>query len=488
MTKKAALFFVAALFASVSLVNAQNDSGNGGGAAVAAVSLEKAASDQGNGGRVVLPEGLVLKPHVYAHFEAGEIEQGTLNYIEMQNNTDRYGIDHVWTEDADVELGLTALYHERLKMEASIGAKMFFSYPIVFSASLGDINTKYVANGLYLDQAYAQYHFGSADSPWLMAEVGYFRFKYNPDVRNLGEYMFRTGTYPIYFDMSFDSPFQRLLGLHVQDNFFNSLKLDFLLTSATVFPTMNWSFAALGDYDIAALHFIHVGAGVDFADLLDVYTNHSFLQYGGDPTSFQSPSYNFAYIAANGDTNYYTFKGTKVMGRISIDPKAFIKWKYFGEDDLKLYAEADLIGVESYPDSGIAGLMTPSYSEWQQKMPIAIGFNVPTFRTLDVLNAEMEWFGAKYYNDASYVFSQYSEPIPAYVSTFGSPGAPVKSQIKWSLYAKKSFFNGHFALTGQVARDHLVLPSVVHDVYEYWNELLVTSNDWWWVLKASWMF
>ncbi len=457
-------------------------------------SLAGAQTDSGNGGRIVLPDGLTLKPHAYAHLEGGQVVSGHLNSWGAQNINNSpidYGIDHVWTEDADLEFGLAATYRGRLKMNVSLGAKMAFSYPIEFDGN--HVQTKYLDSYIYFDEAYAQYHFGNPQSSWLLAQAGYFRFKYNPDVRNLGEYMFRTGTYPIYFDMTFDSPFARLLGFHIQNNFFNSLKLDWLLASATTFPTMNWSFAALADYDIAALHFVHFGAGVDFADLLDVYTDHAFPAAGGDPTSLQSTTKNLRYIAANGDTNYYTYQGTKVMVRLSIDPKAFFKCRFFGEDDLKLYAEADLIGVRNYPDSGIAQgglkqLVAPSYDEILQRIPVALGLNIPTFKTLDILNFELEWFGAQYYNDPSNVFSNQSQPLPNDVTYWGTANAPNKSPLKWSLYAKKSFFNGHFAITGQIARDHLRLSSAAYDYTQEWNELLVTSNDWWWALKTSWMF
>jgi len=461
--------------------------------ALALFSLAQAQNDSGNGGKIVLPDGLSLRPHAYTYMEAGQIESGHLNALEVSKfNSSQYGIDHVWTEDADLEFGLAATYRERLKMDISLGAKEAFSYPNYFDNSHTD--TKYPDNYIYLDQAYAQYHFGSEDSPWLMAELGYFKFKYNPDVRNLGEYMFRTGTYPIYFDMTFDAPFQRLLGFHVQNNFFNSLKLDWLLVSATTFPTMNWSFAALADYNIAALNFVHIGAGVDFADLIDVYTNHAFPTDGGDPTTPKAGS--FQYVTANGDTGWYTFQGTKIMARISIDPKAFFKCKWLAENDLKLYGEADLIGVQNYPDSGLAVgggklLVAPSYDNWRERVPISLGINVPTFKTLDVLNAEVEWFGAQYYNDATDVFVNInSVPLPngTLGNEWGLPNAPNKSQFKWSVYAKKSFFDGHFAITGQIANDHLRLTNSATDQAQLWNELLVTKNDWWWVLKTSWMF
>ena len=454
------------------------------------------AQSSGEGGKVFLPEGLSLIPHAYAHMEAGQIGQGSLKYDDWagaNHLSNSFKIDHIWTEDADLEFGFTAIYRERLKLAFSLGASLYFSYPVLNKARF----TKNMRQDIYLDEINAQYHFGDADMPWLLAQIGYFKFKYNPEVLNLGEYLFRTGTYPIWFNMGFDAPFQRMFGLHLQSNLVKSLKLDVLLSSATVAPAMNWSLSCLADYDVAALHFVHIGAGVEFAHIFDVYTDHTYPDFGGDPTTPSNFNVSFKYVKAPGDTEWYTFKGTKVMGRISIDPKAFIHWKYFGENDLKLYAEADLIGLESYPDSVVnqtGGLefKAPSYDNWKEKMPISIGFYLPTFKALDALNLEVEWFGAKYYNDASNVINWGSQPLPYSVDIYGNvsgafPNAPAKSPIKWSVYAKKTFFNGHFALTGQIGRDHMRLTCASYSD-ELWNELLVESTDWWWVIKTSWMF
>jgi hypothetical protein len=460
-------------------------------AVTAIFSFVQAQTDSG-GGRIVLPDGLKLRPHAYGHLEAGQIGQGSVGRLEISQDVSKSDkIDHIWTQDALVEFGFDAIYREHLKMAFSLGAKLYFSYPVIENARY----TKNLRQDIYFDELNAQYYLGDAAMPWLLGQVGYFKFKYNPDVRNLGEYMFRTGTYPIWFDMSFDAPFQRLLGLHLQSNLFKSLKLDLLFVSATVAPAMNWSLAALANYDVAALHFINIGAGVDFAHLFDVYTNHTLPKFGGDLTTPSNFSVSYKYVKAPGDTSgWYTFKGTKIMGRIAIDPKAFIHWKYFGENDLKLYAEADLIGLENYPDTvinqqGEAVYLAPSYNERLEKMPVAVGFNVPTFKTLDVANLEVEWFGAKYYNGASDMMNQGSKPLPPNVMDYlDSTGTyPKKSQIKWSVFVKKSFFGGHFAITGQVGRDHMRLQCASYND-EMWNELLIEDKDWWWVLKTSWMF
>jgi hypothetical protein len=330
--------------------------------------------------------------------------------------------------------------------------------------------------------------------PSFLGQVGFFRFKYNPESRNFGDYLFRTGTYPVWFDMGFDAPWQRLLGLHAQTNLFQSLKLDLLLISSTVAPSMNWSLAGLINYDVGGLHFVNIGAGIEGANLFSVYSKDYSYYFGGDPTTPSTDVTGSRYLTESGDTAWYTFKGTKVMGRISIDPKVFIPVKeIFGENDLKIYAEADIIGLKSYPDSGITQggqmqLLAPSYNKPFQKMPVAVGFNFPTFKLLDILSGELEWFGARYFNDASGLINLGSAPVPMNVQVFGDTlQAPRKGFLKWSVYAKKTFLSGRFAVTGQIGRDHMRLPCAAYGL-EFWNELLVTAKDWGWNLKTSWMF
>jgi len=311
--------------------------------------------------------------------------------------------------------------------------------------------------------------------------------------------------------MGFDFPAARVLGLHGQTNLFNSLKCDVLLISSTVTPAMNWSLAGLVNYDVGGFHYINIGIGIDFAHLFSVYNERTYPKFGGDPTTPSTTDANERYLTnmrVNGidttyDTGYYTFKGTKLMGRISIDlKKAFYLKEFsvfgvpfvFGENDLKFYAEADIIGVKSYPDTvltsgGQKQLLAPSYNKWFQKMPMAVGFNVPTFKLFDVLSGELEWFGARYYNDASYVINRglNAKPMPYDMVYWNSGENGLKSFLKWSVYAKKTFAGGHFAITGQIGRDHLRLPCASYDD-ELWNELELEAKDWGWYLKTSWMF
>jgi hypothetical protein len=477
MSMKVSFYFAFSVVLLLSFVNAQTDSGKA---------------------RFEFPDGIIVRPHAYAHMESGQIVHGNLKYDDIQTNGNQYGIDHVWTEDSYVSLGFEVLDGEHLKLVFGIDTKLYFSYPQFLDH---DRYTKNIRQDVAMDDVYAQYGFDVGGRAALLGQVGYFKYKYNPDVRNCGEYLFRSGTYPAFVVNSFDFAEARLLGFHAGSDLFKTLKLDAFLVSATVFPSMNWSLAGIADYDVGRMHLIDVGAGIELANLIDIYTGHSFPVFGGDPTQVNSdkfPQYIESIRTVNDTTKdttlkNYTFRGTKVMGRISLDPKALFPHTIFGENDLKIYAEACIIGTKSYPDSGfISGhvytLVAPSYNKIWEKMPFVLGINLPAFKVLDVLNFEVEYFSAKYYNDASDLINKGSQPLPYNVfDYYNNPQAPRKSDIKWSAYAKRSFHNGRFSIVGQVARDHMRLPCAQYDL-EYWNDLLVTKDDWWWALKTSWGF
>jgi hypothetical protein len=460
-----------------------------------------------------LPEGLVIKPYAYGHFEFGQIPRGSLNALTNKNvAADSMILNKGWLEDQLATVGLDATFKDHLEIKVGLLTQLFFSYPFVNENN--SRMTKNSSQAVGIDDAYAQIHFGNAATPYFAGQVGFFKYKYNPDARNFGDYLFRTYTYPIVFNMGFDFPQARMLGLRVETNGgaftkeLEGLKLEGLLTSSTLPPTMVWSVAGIASYDVLNRHFINFGLGIDFSDLLNVYNDQTYPRYtgsdnAGDPLKprvdgihyIKSIQYNEEEDVSDTVFGYYTFAGTKVMARVSIDPKVLLPWHIFGENDLKIYAEADIIGLTNYPDSGYTAadskkkdLIAPSYNSIVDKTPIAIGFNIPAFKMLDVLNIEVEYFGAKYYNDASGLAGVGSNPLP--YDWFGKTSdSPVyqKSKWKWSLFAKKSFYDGHFSIIGQIARDHLMLASTSYD-YTDQAETMVTAKDWWWALKTSWMF
>jgi hypothetical protein len=428
---------------------------------------------------------LRLRPHGYGHFEAGQVVTG--------NGTSAVTarVSNLWTENAFGQLAFEVAYKNHLKINFGLETKLYFSFP----QQINQFVTKYDRQDVFLGPTYAELTYGTPQKWGLNLFAGYFSFKYNSDVRNLGEYMFRSATYPAYIITGFDYPQADLLGARLNSELFNkSLKQDLLLTSETVYyPTMDFSLSYLLSYNVLNKNFLEIGAGGMLAHLISVYDDKYPGGVGGsltDPRVFTTGGnrYIVRNIGANGDTvsdtAYYSFRGNKVMGRLSLDPKAFFPGseKYFGEDDLKAYLEVIVIGTKSYPDSSPSGIKVSSYENILQKMPVSFGFNLPSFKVLDVLNMEFEWWDCRYYNDYGNIYRSTSLPMPS----LAIPQIVI-SPWKWSVYAKKSFFDGHLSFIAQAARDHMRLPCAQYDLANG-REMLVEAGTWWWCFKTAFSF
>ena len=422
-------------------------------------------------------EKVKLNFRAYGHFWAGQIGRGTGPDGVLLD------MDELWTEEAFTLLSLEALYKKHLRIIAGIEVAMYFSWPQEKDFNITKKARRDVGTGpCYMNITFPETRAGDFDF-----YIGYFDYKYNRHVKNLGEFMFRSGTYPAYIITYFDYPLAKLLGFRFSHKLFdNSLSYDLIFNSETDFyPSMDWTLSLLGRYDFLNRGFFELGAGVSFAHLISVYSDKydkSGLGSLTDPVD-KNPSGNM-YIKENGDTAFYTFRGTKVMCRFSLNPLALFKntGSYFGKEDCKIYAEAIIIGIKSYPDTTAFGAPQPSYSKWQEKIPITFGINIPTFKLIDVLSLEFEWWNSKYYNDYRDIYIISSLPnAPAQ-----NPNID-ESPWKWSLYARKTFFDGHFAIIGQVARDHMRLPSSRYEKANH-REMLIEQGDWWWTTKFAFSF
>jgi len=235
---------------------------------------------------------------------------------------------------------------------------------------------------------------GNSETVGLTVDVGRFEYKYNPESRNLGEYLFRTGTYPAYITTSFDLPLARVTGIKASLKLWDWLRQDLLVTTLTdIEPFTDITLTYIADASLLG-NALDLGAGVQFANAISTNpsqtSTHDFSQNG--------------YYSAPGDTAYYTFRGTKLLGRFMLDPKRFFNGTFvnniLGKEDGKIYVEAAVLGLESYPASNDYGSTKQDnlygYDQLWQKIPVTMGFNVPTFRIFDVLSLEAEWYGCRY--------------------------------------------------------------------------------------------
>lgn len=331
------------------------------------------------------------------------------------------------------------------------------------------------------------------DNDMLNVELGYFPFKYNQQSTNLGEYLFRSGTYPGWlisgFEHSIDKP--KLAGVHASYAMGSKVRWqqDLIMnTELEVFPYRDIHLTYITNSSFSSI--LNLGFGVQFARLIAL--DNRKTTPGTDPTYKNKPieTNRIGYIdSATGDTIKYTFRGTKIMGRLMFDVKGFFGSgkKIFGSEDLKIYGEMALIGVKNYPGW---------YERPEERMPIMAGFNFPTFKILDVLSIEVEYYGTPYANNQEYIWKACS-PVP--FINLPARAYPDRNRdwhdslritdddLRWSIYASKKFGN-HIRLSAQAACDHT--PKIWYTPFPAtqstkYSDVVPKNDDWYFMMRLS---
>jgi hypothetical protein len=401
----------------------------------------------------------------------------------------------------------SATINERLSLVVGVGATTF-SLPHDSGSYPTGVYQNEVFPAVALVQASGSYVWGDLASPALTLTVGQMPYKYNPDAKNLGEYLFRSTPYP---GTVLNSPFDlvnaaqaNILAIVLNKNALDGKwKNDLLLTTATSsFPLYDFSLAYVTSYKLNPM--LEVGAGVNLFRLIPVQpsitTNtqgdNAYFTYGGKDYS-SNPGY---YPAASADravsdsvnaalstgaampagasgVDYYTFKGQMLMARFALDLApvlgANMAWK--------IYGEWAMLGVQNYP---------VFYEKPLERMPIMLGVTVPTKGFLDVLNVEAEYWKNPYLNSshaASYGgvatpnFSQQSYD-QAGVASFSDP---VKDDdLKWSVTATKSMSKS-LSITAKAANDHLQLMQYMQAGFpgKSYGDMMSSKGAWYYVLR-----
>ncbi|MBN2036025.1 MAG: hypothetical protein JW768_04720 [Chitinispirillaceae bacterium] len=333
------------------------------------------------------------------------------------------------------------------------------------------------------------YSFFGNDDPALRLSVGMFPLKYASDAVNLGEYLFRSGAYPSYVFTSFDYPYARLYGIHLSNSLLDIVQQDLLLHSEVeIQPLHDWSLSYLANVSIK--RFAELGGGISL---------HRWFSVTEQLTTPKYDSRQNAYYTADGSTDYYTFRGIKLMGSAAFDPKAFLPAgvrETFGKKDLRLYGEAAVLGVKDYPayissingsdTAWIRDTVNDFYGSIMERIPVMAGFTFPTCNLFDHVSLEIESYGWRYSN--SYYSQQfYSENAKPVVAKKSYSAADYNyDRWKWSLNFKKSLTRG-FAVTGQFARDHLHHENYVEGDRDE-EEALTRSYDWYWMARVQYNF
>jgi len=392
-------------------------------------------------------------------------------------------------------------------IHAGVEAFMWFNTHDLVSGKFGLYQPAMGENSAYLFQAENVLTFDEDNLFRIPNDVfkgeihmGYFPYKYNPDVRNLGEYLFRSGTYPGWLRTISFVPEARLTGLLISTTAFNTWKNDLLVTTEMdMYPFYDLSYTLISSIKVGRV--LDIGGGIDLSRLTPA--NGKLTRREKDQNNNPCPFYMKNLVTVwdtiagtldtiSGDTaGYYTFAGTKIMGRLSIDLKGFLPEgaaSIFGENDGKIYGEFDILGLENQGDY---------YKKLSERIPVTFGFNVPTFKLFDVLSCEFEYYTNPYPNN-------YRFQVMAMLPKYGGTPAPddqtdyengftkipgidynwswyQHDSWKWSVYFKKSI-GKNYSIRGLAARDHLRNMSNSLTARDY-DESLTKTNQWYWALR-----
>ncbi|MBN1758112.1 MAG: hypothetical protein JW863_07340 [Chitinispirillaceae bacterium] len=452
-------------------------------------------------------------------FGSAEIQAGLYKNFKYLPNG--YELTNKWMQDNILTMGIRSKINDRLSGDVSLKAWLYFNpFPdSLMNNRTQDMNAPTI--DFYMLSARMKLRLSPDPADSLVnLEIGIFPYKYNQEVRNLGEYMFRTGCYPGYIHSEgFDLAGRQLSGIHVQNNLFDgAVKNDLFFTSELyLYPSKDFSLTLLTDITPVPNRVINIGAGVQLFRCLpvdDAYTTPTkYEQMYGSFDEKVAPNW---YITNSGDTAYYTFAGTKIMARLAFDPKPLFGLPdIFGPEDLKLYSEAIILGAKDYPvsldSSNFYGrpINEFGYDKLLEKMPIMVGFNFPAFKLLDVLSMEVEYYGKKYVNRVPiYANSNNMLRLPLPYDPRINQGYPYgdslthrpeasgeysmetytggAAQWKWSIYAKRTLFE-KFDITLQFARDHTLIKTGLAQNVDF-EEIFIKAKQWYWMLKFGYSF
>jgi hypothetical protein len=298
--------------------------------------------------------------------------------------------DH-WQARIGVWLNQEVSLNKRLVLKMGIGGLFFNPYPEK-KQDENDFATKF---GPGISQATGIYSFGGEDvkNPMFQLQFGYFPFKYNTEAANLGEYLLRSGCYPGFimggnWSILGDAVY-RVVGTRLSSYLFDkSLQQHLIISSERDVPPMyDLSLTYIGDYNF--LKVVDIGAGVDFHHLVSVNEKRTTPQVKENRYADGIPLSNTVQDSLYPNLEYYTFRGIKVMGKISIDPKPLFPSSIFGKEDLKIFGEAAILGVENYPYY---------YDDIKKRIPVMFGINLPCFKLLDICSVQWEWYGSQFEN------------------------------------------------------------------------------------------
>ena len=362
-------------------------------------------------------------------------------------------------------------------VQAGISGLIWWPY----GGAVTDANERVINVKPMIPVARVRWRFGEPSTTAGSLMVGTFGYKYNPDAKNLGEYLYRSGTYPgflmttegwLLMNRANNYSHGALLGV---SQFGGALKHNLSLFMETnYFPVGDFS----PGYDVSYTHkWFEAGAGVVLNHYLALHpsqlkpkTDENTYVHLRDTvagTDYYGPADRTPaeFQASAGvervSSERWSHKGVKTMARAAINLNSLLPPESRNPEDLRVFAEVAVLGWKNYP---------LYYENRGERMPLMFGVNLPTFKWLDVLTLQGEYYASPFNDNSKFNTAS----LPIWAAAFESADSnftthlvldengrivPVENHEddwKWSVYAKKTV-NKVMSVYVQAASDHLRL-------------------------------
>jgi hypothetical protein len=474
--------------------------------------------EESNGKWVIQPK------HIGASLDLGHISKGV-----VENELDYYGITRT---GAYTSIG--AVYDSRLEVRIGVGGLFWYA-----ASNETDPVRRLVRYGAGAGEASGVYSFGDPSTPSSKLQIGLFPIKYSPS-HNLGEYLYRSGTYPGYLITGgwsyMDASSYLAEGVRFSLPTFGSKVVhEFTVLMERDLSPLN-DFSPGYNLTVKPNSFLEFGGGIVWSHGLstkpshlarkekeNAYSKNSNLPvFGAEkclngngicevsrdtlPIGHPDNPLTIPLTVVHYDTSvqakvtlsdwqrcksgdcsdigYYTFRGFKAVARATVDFGALIDVQAIPPGTFRAYGEVALLGVENQPFF---------YEKRSERMPMTLGVDVPTFGILDRLSAEVEYNKSRFRN-TTYAVNQNQYPIPlghndlsgSETGGYGYMGAgETKDDLKWSILANRKLAEG-LNIRAQVASDHMRHP-------DFWGVMsdepaTRTKDQWYYVLRLDFGF
>lgn len=217
------------------------------------------------------------------------------------------------------------------------------------------------------------------------------------------------------------------------------------------------------------------------------FSDRPLVKYLANPAPGNDPIATATGVSKNDDIEYIDSKTIFLMGRASLDVKPlFGITEMMSPHDLILYTEISVLGLNNYPIY---------YEKTSERMPIMVGFYLPTFRLLDWVTIEFEQLKNPHINSdyASGLFrlarpkspNHAAEVNPSIADPIYDKGQDqyrinhTEDDFKWTVSGLKSF--GIWNVAAQVGKDHF--RPLTGSFRPSYTEAATTKDAWYYMVR-----